>query len=144
LHNRKLQEQTMNAITRMNPPTLPDAGAAGYSQISIFDGGRIAFISGQVAWNRDGSPTPATLPEQAELVVRNARNALAAIGATAKDLLMVRVYLVNLNDERMGQLMPHISVLFDGEQPSLTGIGVAALAAPDLQLEIEMTVRVPD
>ena len=122
------------SIVRLNPGTLPDAGAAGYSQISIAEPGRIAFISGQVAWNRDGTPAPATLSEQA---------ALEAVGATAKDLLMVRIYLVDLNDERLGQLWPHLHVLFDGEQPSLTGIGVAALAAPDLQLEIEMTVRIP-
>ncbi len=28
--------------------------------------------------------------------------------------------------------------------PSLTGIGVAALALPDLQIELELTVRLPD
>lgn len=131
-------------VVRLNPSSLPDAGAAGYSQISIAEPGRIAFISGQVAWDRDGAPTPQTLPEQAALVVRYAKAALDAIGASAKDLLIVRVYLVNLNEERLGQLWPHLHALFDGAQPSLTGIGVAALAGPDLQLEIEMTVRIPD
>lgn len=131
------------AISRLNPTTMPDAGAAGYSQISIAEPGRMGFISGQVAWNRDGTPAPADLPAQAELVVRNARAALDAVGAAAKDLVMVRVYLVDLTDERLGQLWPHLHSLFDGEQPSLTGIGVAALAAPDLQLEIEMVVRLP-
>lgn len=131
------------SITRLNPPTMPDAAAAGYSQISIAEAGRIACISGQVAWTSDGGPVPATLGGQAELVVRNAKAALAAIGATAKDLMIVRVYLVDLNEARLGELWPHIHDLFDGEQPSLTGIGVAALAGPGLQLEIEMTVRVP-
>lgn len=130
-------------VSRLNPPTMPDARAAGYSQISIAEPGRIAFISGQVAWNRDASPTPSTLSEQAALVVQNAQAALAAVGASARDILMVRVYLVDLNDERLGQLWPHLHTLFDGEQPSLTGIGVAALAGADLQVEIEMTVRLP-
>ncbi|OWQ95381.1 RidA family protein [Sphingopyxis witflariensis] len=132
------------SITRLNPPTMPDAAAAGYSQISIAEAGRIACISGQVAWTPDGSPVPAMLGGQAELVVRNAKAALAAIGATAKDLMIVRIYLVDLNETRLGELWPHIYDLFDGAQPSLTGIGVAALAGPDLQVEIEMTVRVPD
>ncbi|PQM29097.1 RidA family protein [Sphingopyxis lindanitolerans] len=131
------------SITRLNPPTMPDAAAAGYSQISIAEAGRIACISGQVAWSSDGSPVPATLGGQAELVVRNAKAALAAIGATANDLMIVRVYLVGLDEARLGELWPHLHELFDGEQPSLTGIGVAALAGPDLQVEIEMTVRVP-
>lgn len=138
-HERKI----MTKITRMNPPTLPDAGNAGYSQISIAEPGRIAFISGQVAWSAKGEPTPTTLSGQAEMVVANARAALAAVGASAKDILIARCYLVDLTEERLGELWPHVHALFDGHQPSLTGIGVAALAAPDLQLEIEMTVLLP-
>lgn len=131
------------AITRLNPATLPDAGAAGYSQISIVEPSKLAFISGQVAWSVDGQPTPPTLGGQAEMVVKNCRAALEAIGATAKDIVIARCYVTNLNDERLGELWPHVHMLFDGNQPSLTGIGVAALAGPDLQLEIEMTVRIP-
>jgi enamine deaminase RidA (YjgF/YER057c/UK114 family) len=131
------------SITRLNPPSLPDASAAGYSQITIVEPGRLAFISGQVAWRPNGEPAPATLAEQAEIVVGNARAALAAIGASSKDLVMVRVYMIDLRPERLHELWPHIHALFDGAQPSLTGVGVAALAAPDLQLEIEMTVRLP-
>jgi enamine deaminase RidA (YjgF/YER057c/UK114 family) len=130
-------------ITRLNPASLPDAGAAGYSQISIVEPSRLAFISGQVAWRRDGKPVPDTLAGQAEVVVGNARAALAAVGATPNDLVMVRVYLVNLTSERMEVLMPHLHALFDGTQPSLTGVGVAGLASPELQLEIEMVARLP-
>lgn len=132
-----------NPISRMNPSSLPDAGAAGYSQITIAEPGRLAFISGQVAWGANGEPTPSTLSGQAEMVVNNARAALAAVGATPQDLVMVRVYLTDLTNERLDELWPHVHALFDGAKPSLTGIGVAALAAPDLQLEIEMTVRLP-
>lgn len=132
------------AITRMNPATIPDAGASGYSQISIVEPGRMAFISGQVAWSGAGEPTPSTLSGQAEMVVKNARAALDAVGASARDLVMVRVYMTDLTDERLAELWPHVHALFDGAKPSLTGIGVAALASPDLQLEIEMIVRLPD
>ena len=132
-----------HALTRMNPPTLPDAGALGYSQITIAEPGRMAFISGQVAWRPDGEPAPETLAEQAELVVSNARAALAAAGASPQDLAMIRAYVVDLTPERLDVLWPYIHALFDGAQPSVTGIGVAALAAPGLQLEIEMIVRLP-
>lgn len=130
-------------ITRLNPASLPDAGTAGYSQISIVEPGRLAFISGQVAWRRDGEAVPETLAEQASIVVGNARAALAAVGATPKDLVIARVYLVDLTSERMDVLMPHLHALFDGAQPSLTGVGVAALASRELQLEIEMIARLP-
>ena len=37
-----------------------------------------------------------------------------------------------------------LMAMITGAQPSLTGIGVAALADPDLQLQIGMTVRMPN
>ena len=131
-------------IARLNPASLPNAAEMGYSQISIVDPGRMAYVSGQVAWQPGGKPVPAGLAEQAELVAANARAALDAIGATPGDIAIARIYLVDLTPERMEQSMPPLLVMFDGAQPSITGIGVAALAGPDLQLEMELTVRLPD
>lgn len=132
------------AIARLNPPSLPDAAALGYSQITTVEPGRLAFISGQVAWQPGGAPAPDSLAEQAKLVAKNAKAALAAVGAEPQDVAMARIYMVDLTNERMEEMMPHLLAAFDGAQPSLTGIGVAALAAPDLQLEMEMIVRLPD
>jgi enamine deaminase RidA (YjgF/YER057c/UK114 family) len=134
----------MTQLTRLNPPTLPDAGRVGYSQISIVEPGRMAYISGQVAWSRDGGPVPGTLAEQMEIVCANAGAALAAIGAAPRDVVLVRLYVVDLTPERLGDVMPGFLAFFDGVQPSVTGIGVAALAGPELQVEMEMVVRVPD
>lgn len=132
------------SIVRMNPPTLPDAGRIGYSQISVVEPGRLAFISGQVAVRPGGEPVPPTLAEQAAIVASNARVALDAIGATPHDVVIARIYVVDLTPERLEEGMPAIFSAFDGAQPGITGIGVAALAAPELQIEMEMTVRLPD
>ena len=130
-------------IVRLNPASLPDAGALGYSQISIVEPGRLAFVSGQVAVRPDGAPVPASLVEQTKIVGANIKSALAAIGATPQDIVMARIYLVDLTPERLDEMMPHLLAAFDGTQPSLTGVGVVALAAPDLQLEMELVVRIP-
>ncbi len=130
-------------LMRLNPASLPDAGAIGYSQITTVEPGRLAFISGQVAWRPGGEPAPDSLAEQAKLVMGNARAALEAVGASPADLVMVRAYVVDLTPERLEELMPPLLAMLDGAQPSLTGVGVTALAAPDLQLEIEMIARVP-
>ena len=131
------------AIIRLNPASLPDASAIGYSQISIMEPGRLAFISGQVAWRPGGEPVPADLAEQTELVARNAKAALEAAGASPKDIVMARVYVTDLTPEKIEMAMPPLIALFDGAHPSLTGVGVAALAAPDLQIEMELIVRIP-
>ena len=129
------------ALIRMNPDTLPDAGKAGYSQITIANPGRLAFVSGQVAWNANGSVVPETLEAQTKQVVANLGGALRALNAGNHDIVQMRVYMTELNDETMGIAMTQIVNFLDGERPSLTGIGVAALAGPDLKIEIEMVVQ---
>ena len=130
-------------IVRLNPPSLPDASALGYSQISTVEAGRLAFVSGQVAVRPDGAPAPASLVEQTKIVGANIKSALEAICATPQDIVMARVYMVDLTPERLDEMTPHLLAAFDGTQPSLTGVGVVALAAPDLQLEMELVVRIP-
>lgn len=132
----------MSAIVRLNPQTLPDASVAGYSQISIAEPGRLAFVSGQVAWRRDGGAAPGSLAEQVEIVTANLSAALAELKATTDDIVQMRIYMVGLNDESMAIGMGAIGRFLNGAQPSLTGIGVSALAAPGLLIEVEMVVRV--
>lgn len=133
-----------NAITRLNPASLPNAGNVGYSQISIVEPGRLAYISGQVAWRPNGEAVPDSLSEQMILVSANAKAALAAVGAAAQDIVIARIYVVNLTPERLEEVMPPFLATFGGSQPCVTGVGVQALAGPELQVEMELLVRLPD
>lgn len=133
-----------DSIIRMNPKTLPNASEMGYSQISIVSPGNMAYISGQVAWQPNGEAVPDNLVEQMKIVSVNAKAALEAVGATANDIVIARIYLVNLTPERLEEVMPPFLATFEGAQPCVTGVGVAALAAPDLQVEMELVVRIPD
>lgn len=130
------------SIVRMNPPTLPDAGRFGYSQISIAPPGPLAFVSGQVAWRPDGAPAPASLAEQTAIVVKNLQLALDALKASTENIVQMRVYVTDLRPERQEIALTEILRFLNGVQPSLTGIGVAALAEPGLQIEVEMVVQV--
>lgn len=132
------------SVVRMNPKALPDAGKVGYSQVSIAEPGRLAFVSGQVAWRAGGGSVPGSLAEQTAIVVGNLRGALDALGATPDDIVQMRIYVIDLRPETQEIAMTEIMRLLNGAKPSLTGIGVAALAAPDLQIEVEMVVRIPD
>jgi enamine deaminase RidA (YjgF/YER057c/UK114 family) len=133
-----------NSIIRLNPSTLPNAGEMGYSQISIVEPGRMAYVSGQVAWRPNGEAVPESLAEQMSIVSVNAKAALDAVGATPHDVVIARIYMVNLTSERLEEVMPPFLATFEGAQPCVTGVGVEALAAPDLQVEMELVVRLPD
>jgi enamine deaminase RidA (YjgF/YER057c/UK114 family) len=131
-------------IVRLNPSTLPNAGEIGYSQISIVEPGRMAYVSGQVAWLPNGEPVPENLAEQMKIVSQNVKAALDAISATPHDIVLARIYVVNLTPERLEELMPPFLATFNGTQPCVTGIGVSALAEPDLQVEMELVIRLPN
>jgi enamine deaminase RidA (YjgF/YER057c/UK114 family) len=124
-------------IEKLNPPSLPDAGPLGYSQVVIAAPGRMAFISGQVAVSVDGTPVPTDLADQLTIVLRNLGHALAGAGATPANVVSLRIYVVDLDPDRIGALMAPITAMFGGQAQALTGIGVAALASPELKLEID-------
>ncbi len=131
------------SLKRMNPSTLPDAGTMGYSQIVIANPGTLAFVSGQVAQTADGAAVPDGLAAQTRQVIANLGEALRAIGAGVHDIVQMRIYVTDLDDEAMSDAMPVVMAFLDGAAPSLTGIGVAALAGPDLRIEIEMIIQIP-
>ncbi len=132
-----------DTLTRLNPTTLPDVSAIGYSQIVSVEPGRIAFVSGQVGANEDGT-VPDSLARQAENVAVRLTAALDALGATVADIAILRIYAVDLSEAFMAEAMPPLMRALEGFAPALTGIGVQSLAGPGLRIEIEMTVRVPD
>ena len=131
-------------IQRFNPPHLFDSLQIGYSQISIAKPGRLAFFSGQVAWTPESMTAPPSLAEQARLVFRSISDSLTALGATPDDIVSMRVYIVDLTPERTEAVLPALVEMLGDTHPSITGIGVQALWTPDLQIEVEVLVRVPE
>lgn len=131
------------SLQRMNPAALPNTSNLGYSQISIANAGILAFVSGQVAQAADGSAVPEGLEAQTKQVIANLTEALKALEASPQNIVQMRIYVTDLNEDAMNILMPPIIAFLNGGEPSLTGIGVAALAGPDLKVEIEMIVQLP-
>lgn len=129
-------------IKRMNPDCLPDSVSIGYSQISVVEPGRFAYVSGQIASKGNGEPAPDNIAEQTHWVVANLAGALDALGADTNDIAWLRIYVVDLDDEKMADSFPILLNFLNGSQPSLTGIGVSALASAELLLEVEMGVQV--
>lgn len=129
-------------IEKLNPPSLPDAAALGYSQVVVAPPGRMVFVSGQVAVSADGSPVPSDIADQLAIVLKNLGHALAAAGATPGNVVSLRIYVVDLDPDRIGPMMAPIASMFGGQAPALTGIGVSALASPEFKLEIEAVAMI--
>ena len=82
------------ASTRPNSATPP-----GYSQIVEVSAGRIVFIAGQTALDRDGNVVGrGDFAAQAEQVFSNLAMALTASGCTAANLVKLTVFLTNIGN----------------------------------------------
>lgn len=104
---------------------------------------RLALVSGQVAWANGATVVPSTLVEQTAIVIENLANALSALNASPHNILHMRIYATELTPKRQAPATTPLLTFLKGAKPSSTGVGVTALAAPELQIEGEMVVQVP-
>ena len=85
------------SILRINPPEL--GTPPGYSQVVDVSAGRIIFISGQTALDRDGNVVGKhDFGAQAEQVFGNLAVALQARGCTAANLVKLTVFLTDMDN----------------------------------------------
>ncbi|RZL27762.1 MAG: translation initiation inhibitor protein [Sphingomonas sp.] len=131
------------SVSRHNPPTIWDMASGGYSQISVAEPGRLAFLSGQVGWLPTGGEAPKDVTGQAKIAAANLAAALTELGASGQDIVMLRLYVVDATTEKFQQVQTFLDELKGDGMPSITTIGVQSLYSPDILVEIEMVVRVP-
>ncbi|WP_371667044.1 RidA family protein [Streptomyces sp. NBC_00289] len=130
------------AITLANPEGLVQVDL--YRQMSVATGSKLVFIAGQVAWDADGVTVgKGDLAAQVEQCYLNVGTALAEAGASFDDVAKLTVYLVDWTPDKMPLFMEGLAraaaKLGITPGPPLTGVGVAALAEPDILVEIEAT-----
>ena len=133
-------------IELVNPEGIPQPDA--YRQVAIATGTRTVYLAGQVARTADGEPVgTGDLAAQVEQAFVNVATALAAVGASFADVAKLTVYVVDWQPEKMAALLEGAvraaaRADVDPVRP-ITLIGVAALAEPDLLVEIEATAVLP-
>lgn len=127
----------------LNPAALYDATPNGMSQGVIDLPSGLVFISGQVAWDRDGKVIGVTVGEQTAHALDRLTIALSEAGCGPKDVRSVRVYVRGEVGDHLPACGPLLAAYFGATRPALTGIGVASLATPDTLVEIEVVARVP-
>ncbi len=125
-------------IARLNPPEL--GPPPGYSQIVEVRAGRIVFIAGQTALDKDGNLVGKDdFDTQVDQVFRNLDVALGAVDCTAANLVKLTVFLRNMGDlaayrEARNRFFGRVS---PPAAPAVTLIEVSKLYGPDFLIEIE-------
>lgn len=121
--------------TQINPWTWQDR--RGFSQAwKVEDSRTVVFVSGQGSLSADGQVMhEGDFPAQAQLTFENLRTVLAAAGAWFDHVVRLGVFLTDMS--QLPEYMRIKAEFIPGKQPASTAIGVTALAAPGLMLEIE-------
>ena len=126
------------SITRINPPEL--GTPPGYSQVVDVRAGRIIFIAGQTAVDRDGNVVGKDdFASQATQVFRNLAIALEAAGCTAANLVKLTVYLTDMDNlSRYREARnSFFGTVTPPAAPAVTLVEVAKLYGADFMIEIE-------
>ena len=85
------------SVRRINPPEL--GTPPGYSQVVEVRAGRLIFIAGQTALDKEGKLVgPSDFAAQAEQVFRNLSIALQSARCTASTLVKLTVFLRNMEN----------------------------------------------
>jgi len=127
-----------SSIKRINPPEL--GTPPGYSQIVDVRAGRIIFIAGQTALNRDGNVVgKGDFAAQAAQVFTNLTTALQAVDCSPANLVKLTVFLTDMNNlaayrEARNRFFASVTPV---AAPAVTLVEVSKLYGADFLIEIE-------
>ncbi len=125
----------------INPNSLFPSLPHGFCQIVIASGKKMVFISGQTAWDaRKNIVGGDSVLEQARQAFRNLEKAMETAGGTLRDIVALRIYVVDYQAESGTAVGTALREFFSPENPpASTWIGVSVLADPEFLIEIEAT-----
>ncbi|MEO5842967.1 MAG: RidA family protein [Acidimicrobiales bacterium] len=122
-------------VERINPPEL--IPPHGHTHVVKVTGGTTLYLAGQGAFN---APSELVGPGD-----HYAQTRLAAVGATWRSVVKATYYVVDVTPEALDAFVRAMNdVLGTGAEPApaATFVGVAALAYPEMLIEIDVTAIV--
>ena len=120
-------------MTRQNIPSpSPFAPVTAFS--AAVRVGNLVFVAGTVGRNSDGS-FPPYIYGQTRQALANIATALEAAGASLKDVVRTRMYVLDISEWREVALAHRQA--FANIMPAATLVEVSRLASPEMLIEIE-------
>ena len=132
------------ANQHIQPDDLWPSAQYGFSQVVVSTGTKMIHCAGQTAWDKDMNLVGGDdLEQQTAQALENIKSALAAAGATMKDVVRLDVYVVDYDSGKIPAIGAAMSRYFDPDHlPANTLLGIEALAMPEFLIEITATAVV--
>ena len=127
-----MAEQRTSRITRVRSPAAPEPQPGTWSNCLVVNG--VAYVAGLVARGADGK-SQGDEYEQAKAIFAKMRGLIEAAGGAMSDVVKVIIYVTDIKNRE--QVWKARREVFTGDFPVSTLVQVAALASPDIKVEIE-------
>ncbi len=129
-------------VERYNPDTV--YGSPALSKLITVEGGKLVQTSGMTAMDLDWKLVgKGDLKAQAAKVYDNIRLSLEAVGATPSDVIMQRIYVVNIKPDDRPIVQEAMKNFYgDGLRPNSALVGVSGLAMDGMLIEIDVTAAI--
>lgn len=103
-------------------------------------GGRTVYLSGQLAYDKDGNKVNSDMAAEMRQVCENLKAALKEVGGDMTDITKVTTYVTDMNEffKCLDVRREYLGDAF----PTSTTIEISRLADPDLTIEIEAWAHV--
>ena len=130
-------------ITTMNPDTVASPGGNYSHAVRIDTGdGVLLFVSGQVAFNADGTLVgEGDMARQTEQVFENLKAVLKANGAAFEQVVKLSTFMTDISQI---QAMRNVRVRYlPDPPPASTTVEVSGLFRPEALIEVEAVAAIP-
>lgn len=137
--------QPSPAFKRHAPKGLADSQKLwNYSQVIVVEpGARLVEVAGTTGDDESGNMVSPDMVAQVERTFANVARSLRAAGATGKDVIRVRMYVVGLDAEKHWPIInEQMRRHFGDRGPTATLVGIQSLAAPDILFEMDATAAI--
>ncbi len=126
-------------IDHINPPNMQTPTV--WSHLIVTTGGRTVYLAGQAPYDADDKLVGAgDHYAQAKQVFENINTALAAVGATAENIVKCTMYCVGANPEVIDAFVKGMNDAYgpEGMPPTAsTFVGVERLGIPEILVEVD-------
>lgn len=134
--------QPQPAFRRLAPKGLANSQKLwNYSQVIVVaPGARLVEVAGTTGDDDSGNMVSPDMRAQVERTFANVAKSLRAAGASGRDVIRVRMYVVGLDADRHWPIInEQMRKHFGDRGPTATLVGIQALAAPDILFEMDAT-----
>jgi enamine deaminase RidA (YjgF/YER057c/UK114 family) len=134
--------QPSPAFKRLAPKGLADSQKLwNYSQVIVVEpGARLVEVAGTTGDDESGKMVSPDMRAQVERSFANIARCLRAAGATGRDVIRVRMYVVGLDaDTHWPIINEQMRKHFGDRGPTATLVGIQTLAAPGILFEMDAT-----